>query len=476
MIGRIKERKKLDTLLKSQRSEFLAVTGRRRVGKTYLIDSYLGSHYCFSMTGIQNGNTQNQLLNFGVKLAEYQSLNTPKAPPNWQSAFLQLKNYLRQLPKDQKQVLFFDELPWIYTPRSNFVQLLAHFWNDYLSKQQHFILVVCGSATSWITQKVINDPGGLHNRLTENIHLRPFSLAETKLFLESKNIRLTDQETAKIYMALGGIPFYLENIRKGESFATAIERISFAPTGLLHNEYNNLYQALFKNAEVHLTIVQTLAKRQHGATKKTILKLSGLKANGSFQRAMNELMISDFIEPFPAFGKSKRDIQYKLIDEFSIFYHRFIRQVRKYTPGIWQQIASGQSYKSWAGLAFESLCFKHIQNIKSKLGISAVYAEISTLNIAGNAIQNGFQIDLIIDRKDQSINICEIKFTDGPYTIDKKAYEAMNAKRQQFLDHTKTKKQLFITYISANGLTENKYTASLVDAEITLEDLFTHLT
>lgn len=472
MIGRIKEQKKLEALLKSQRSEFLAVTGRRRVGKTYLIDSYLGNHYCFSMTGIQNGNTQNQLLNFGVKLAEYQSLNTIKAPSNWQSAFLQLKNHLRQLPKDKKQVLFFDELPWIYTPRSNFVQLLAHFWNDYLSKQHHFILVVCGSATSWITQKVINDPGGLHNRLTENIHLRPFSLAETKLFLASKNIHLTDQETAKIYMALGGIPYYLENIRKGESFSTAIERICFAPTGLLHNEYNNLYQALFKNAEVHLTIVQTLAERQHGATKKNILKLSGLKANGSFQRAMNELTISDFIEPFPSFGKSKRDIQFKLIDEFSIFYHRFIRKVNKYTPGVWQQIASGQSYKSWAGLAFESLCFKHIQNIKNKLGISSVYAEISTLSISGSTAQPGFQIDLIIDRKDKSINLCEIKFTDGPYNINKKAYEGMNAKRQLFLDFTKTKKQLFITYISANGLTENKYSTSLVDAEINLKDLF----
>ena len=231
MVGRKEEIKKINYLLSSIRSEFLAVTGRRRVGKTFLIDTMLRQNYCFSMTGIQNGNTKTQLANFGVKLSEYAETGAPRTPQSWQEAFLHLKNYLKTLDNNKKQVIFIDEIPWVASPRSGFLQLLAHFWNDYLSKEPHFLLVICGSATSWITKKVINDPGGLHNRVTEIIHLKPFTLAETSEFLIQKGLQPSNQDIAKIYMALGGIPFYLENIRRGESFTTSIERMCFSPTG-----------------------------------------------------------------------------------------------------------------------------------------------------------------------------------------------------------------------------------------------------
>ena len=251
MVGRKQERIKIEILLKSKKSEFLAVTGRRRVGKTFLIDSLLQSHYCFQMTGIQNGNMNAQLVNFHTKLTERWRGNPFGIPTNWQQAFLQLKTYLKTLDRGEKRVLFIDELPWVATARSGFLQMLAHFWNDYLSKEKHFILAVCGSATSWISQKIINDKGGLHNRVSEVIHLLPFSISETNEFLKSKGIHFTDQVLTKIYMTLGGIPFYLENLRKGESFASAIERMCFATNGLLYSEYNNLYHALFNNANIH---------------------------------------------------------------------------------------------------------------------------------------------------------------------------------------------------------------------------------
>ncbi len=471
MIGRKQEIKKIDLLLNSTRSEFLAVTGRRRVGKTFLVDTLLQEYYCFSMTGIQNGNTQTQLVNFGIKLSEYNNTPSPQTPNNWQAAFLQLKSYLKTLSKKKKRVIFIDELPWVATARSGFIQMLAHFWNDYLSKESHFILVICGSATSWITKKIINDPGGLHNRVTEIIHLYPFTLSETNAFLKSKRLRYSYQEVAKIYMALGGIPFYLENLRKGESFAVAIERICFSPTGLLRNEYNNLYQALFSNAEIHQAIVAALASYPNGATHAEILKKIGMSNTGSYQRAIQELIISDFIIEAIPFGKKKRGIFFRLIDEYSIFYHRFIKTNKKYTSGMWQQLSSGQSYKIWAGYAFESLCHKHIDVIKKTLGIGMVYTEISSLRIPGIAKKQGFQIDLIIDRKDASINLCEIKFHAAPFSIDKKYYNELIQKRQRFIDYTKTKKQVFLTFITNLGIADNAYASEIVDGEILLEDM-----
>lgn len=471
MIGRKEETKRIEQLLNSNDSQFLAVTGRRRVGKTFLIDTLLGKHFCFSMTGIQNGNTETQLVNFSVKLAEHEGTGSPEQIPNWQVAFLKLKLYLQKLDKDKKQVIFLDELPWISTARSGFVQMLAHFWNDYLSKQKHFILVICGSATSWITKKVINDPGGLHNRVTEIIHLKPFTLSETSEFLRNKNIKLTNQEVARVYMAIGGIPFYLEKIRKGESFAVAIERICFAPNGILKNEYRNLYQALFNNSEVHQKIVSVLASHPYGLTHQQIISKSKVSGTGSYHRAIEELIISDFVIELTDYKKRKRGSVYKLVDEYSNFYHRFIKPNPRYSKGIWQQLASAQPYKIWAGYAFETLCYRHIDEIKKALGIESVYTEISGAIIPSSANEEGAQIDLVIDRNDNTINLCEIKFHNSKFTITKDYYQKLIKIRERFIEVSKTKKQVFWTFITTNGIADNEYARELVDSEVVLEDL-----
>lgn len=471
-IGRKKEITRIKALLGSPRSEFLALTGRRRVGKTFLIDNLLGEHYCFSMTGIQDGKTQTQLVNFAVKLAEYAGTLTPLVPENWQLAFLQLKNYLKTLDKHKKQVLFIDELPWVATAKSGFVQMLAHFWNDYLSKEPHFILVICGSASSWISKKIINDPGGLHNRVTENIHLYPFTLAETRDFLQSKGLQFSLQDISKIYMTLGGIPFYLEQLRKGESFSAAIERICFSSNGILHNEYNNLFNALFTNAELHQAIVAALATQSSGLTHAEILQhLKISQATGSYQRAVEELVISDFIVEVTPFGKKKRGVVYQLTDEYCLFYHQFIRQNKKYISGLWQQLAEGQAYKVWAGYAFEMLCHKHIDAIKQALGIAAIYTQIYSIRIPGTADFEGFQIDLLIDRKDDSINLCEMKFYNGAFTVSKAYYQELLLKKQRFKEYSGTKKQIFITLITNHGVLDNEYAREVVDVQLSLEEM-----
>jgi hypothetical protein len=411
-----------------------------------------------------------QLVNFAVKLSEYNGTNEPKVEENWQMAFFQLKKYLTTLDKSKKQVIFIDELPWMDTPKSGLIQMLAHLWNDYLSKETHFILVICGSATSWITKKIINDVGGLHNRVTENIHLYPFTLPETATFFRSRGFQLSLHDLTKIYMSLGGIPFYLENIRKGESFAVAIERMCFSPTGILHNEYKNLFQALFNNADIHQEITTVLAAHPSGMLQTDIVQQIGMKqATGSFNRAIEELIISDFVIENTPLGKKKRGTTYKLIDEYCIFYNSFIKPYKKYSPGMWQQLSESQSYKIWAGYAFETLCHKHIEQIKRALGISAVYTEIYNLRIPSSDETEGFQIDLLIDRKDNSINLCEIKFYSAPFTITKDYYQQLIAKRQRFIDYTGTKKQVFLTFITNYGLVSNAYSREIVDVEIRLE-------
>ena len=472
MVGRVTEVEKLKSALSLKKSSFIAVTGRRRVGKTYLVDSILREHYCFSMTGIQNGDKSTQLFNFSVKLAEYMKTGIPAKFENWQVAFHHLKTYLRTLSKKKKHVIFIDELPWVATPRSGFLQLLAHLWNDYLSKEKHFILVICGSATSWITQKVLNDRGGLHNRVTEILHLHPFTLQETELFLRSNQLQFTHNQIVKFYMALGGIPYYLEQIKKGESFSTAIERICFSDTGILKNEYRNLYESLFNNASVHQSIVQVLAEAPSGLSYQEILNKLKATSNGSYTRAIEELIISDFVMSISSFNKKKKGVHYRLIDEYSIFYHRFIKANKKYVPGIWQQLSATQAYKIWAGYAFEDLCHKHIKEIKKTLGIEAVFAQISSLRILKSDNQEGFQIDLIIDRKDDTINLCEIKFYYSVFAIDKKYYEQLRNRKAHFREYTGTKKQIFTTMISSNGIKKNKYADEVVDSEVRVKDLF----
>ena len=418
IIGRTTPIKIMDDLIAKKRSSFVAITGRRRVGKTYLVDQVYGPRFCFSMTGIQDGDQTTQISNFVQKLKEYSQLPIVTPPNNWQEVFQLFKIYLQSLPKTKKHVIFLDELPWIVTAKSGFIQLLAHLWNDYLSKQNHFILVICGSSTSWITQKIINDKGGLHNRIDQNIKVEPFTLEETKLFLEYQKIQLSNMAIAELYMAIGGIPYYLEQIKRGESPTVAIDRICFAQDGRLRNEYDNLYKALFDNSQNHEAIVKALASSKSGLNRQELIKKSKIKAGGPYTRTMEDLILSGFIVEENPYGKKKQGSIYRLVDEYSVFYHKFISKNKKAGKGIWQQLASSQAYKILKGYAFETLCQKHIAQIKQALGISGVYTETSSFR-STSADSDGFQIDLIIDRKDSAINLCECKYIAAGFKVTK---------------------------------------------------------
>lgn len=472
MIGRTEQTKVMLKYLNQKKSVFLAVTGRRRVGKTYMIDHVYKDAICFRMTGIQSATISEQLTNFSQKLQEYSKTPYSSTPNNWQDAFAQLKSYLQSNQNNQKKVIFLDELPWINTHRSGFLKMLAHFWNDFLSKEDNYVLIVCGSATSWVVKKLINNKGGLHNRIKETIYLPPFTLKETKAFLKSRNINLTNDGIANIYMAMGGIPYYLEYIEKGDTPSTAIERIMFNTNAPLKNEYTNLYKALFENAENHEAIVEALATSRGGISRTEILIKSKISAGGPYTRAMSELILSGFVKEETPYGKTKRGTLYKLVDEYSIFYHKFIKSNKAAGKGKWTQMSTTQPYKIWTGYAFELLVMRHIDQVKSALGISGVYTEMSSFRFLGDKSNPGFQIDIVIKRADRAIHLCECKFYAVPFVIDKKYANTLALRKQNFVLATGSKEQILTTFITNHGIVNNPYANEYVDSTVALDDLF----
>jgi uncharacterized protein len=435
-----------------------------------LVDNVYEQNKCFTVTGIQDANLQTQINNFINKLNEV-SKKKFAATNTWQDVFFNLKEYTSKLSKKKKHVIFIDELPWINTAKSGFIQLLAHFWNDYLSKEKNFILVICGSASSWITKKIVNDKGGLHNRLTETINVPPFSFAETKQFFESKKVLLSNHNIVMLYMAFGGVPYYLNLIKKGESVPTALERLCFKPGGSMQIEYNNLYKALFQNATNHEAIVGVLASSKQGIPRDEIIKKSKVQSGGPYNRAMEDLINSGFVEDVSLIGRKKRGSLYRLIDEYSIFYHRFIKNTNKYTAGIWVQIMQSQSYKIWCGFAFEAFCFKHLSKLNSVLGIAGVFVQYYALSIPAQQNYKGVQIDLLIDRNDGVINLCEVKFYDTAFTLTKAYAQELLIKKQRLKAHLKSNKQVLITMITSKGIISNSHFLEAVDCSITLDDM-----
>lgn len=467
MVGREHEMAVFKKLLTSKKSEFVALFGRRRVGKTYLIRSYFKDLFAFQVTGLANATLPQQLLNFQISLSKY-APQTDSAK-NWQQAFQLLIKHLESIKGTQKKIIFIDELPWFDTTNSNFVQSLEHFWNCWASARKDILLIVCGSSASWMINKLINNTGGLHNRVTKRMKIQPFTLQECEALLKSKSIRLDKYQIVQLYMAMGGIPFYWDEVEAGKSAAQNIEDICFTENGLLRNEFNIVFNSLFKNADKHLSIVLELSKKAKGLTRDELIKGSRLSNAGSTTRILQELEESGFIRKYLPFGKKSRESLYQLSDFYTLFYLTFIQNTSLSDKNNWLNTIDSPKQRAWSGYAFEQVCLAHIDQIKKALGISGIETHTSAWRSSQSS--NGAQIDLIIDRRDQVINICEMKFSINSYAIDK-AYElVLRNKIGTFKTETKTRKSLMLTFVSTFGLQQNEY-AGLVQKELTMEDLF----
>ena len=475
--GRANEKLRMQRLMESDKAEFLAVYGRRRVGKTYLIREFFKKDMCFQMSGTYGASTEDQLYHFAEALHPLVrgKVELP-VPGGWREAFQQLRETLEAMPKSRrknaKRVVFFDELPWLDTHRSRFLSALGYFWNQWASQQRDVILVVCGSAATWMIRRLLYDRGGLHNRVTCRMILDPFSLAESEAFLRGRGMRLTRKQIAEVVMVTGGIPHYLNEVQKGRSVEQVVEDLCFRKNSLLRDEFEKLYYSLFAHAENHVEVVRALSKKQMGLTRGEIVKATSLASGGGLTSILRELEESGFISGTLPYGKKKKDILYRLIDEYSHFYLKWIEPAKKRKQS-WLKAVGSAKWKAWSGYAFESLCQRHILQLKQALGIAAVHTEISTFRkVARGKSGRGAQIDLVIDRADGVIHLCEIKFSAAAFSIDKRYAGELQNKIDVFQETLGSRKAIFLTFVTTSGLKKNDYQGALVQDEVGLDDLF----
>ena len=466
----------MQRLLDSGEGEFLAMYGRRRVGKTFLIREFFEprSRY-FELIGERDAPLAGQLANF-IRAFE-STFGTIKAdtraPLSWREAMQLLANTIdRSWEGTKPVVIFFDELPWLASRKSRFMDALDHFWNSWGSRKKNLVLVVCGSAASWMINKLIDAKGGLHNRVTEQIPLMPFTLAETEEYLSSRGVNLVRKDVLELYMALGGVPYYLRQVKQGRSVAQAIDALCFAPGATLADEFGRLFASLFSGSEAHMAVVRALAKKRCGVTRGELSESSELPTGGGLTRVLDELEKSGFVRQETPFGRRARGTLYRLIDEYSLFYLSWIEGVRGAKDGYWITQHGSRKWSAWAGFSFEGLCLKHVAQLKSALGIGAVNTTQSGWRADGAAAGKGAQVDLVIDRADNVINLCEMKFAVGEFTVTKAYADALVEKVRRFRNATKTRKNLFVTLVTTYGAKRNAHFDAVVESELTMDALF----
>ena len=473
VIGRLAEKRVLDIVVTSKDPELVAVYGRRRVGKTYLIREHLKSHLVMEFSGIHDPSTAMQLANFHTSLRQAFPAIPAVLPKNWLEAFELLRHSLSQPSHiNGKRVVFIDEFPWLATRKSGFVAAFENFWNSYASRHRDLAVVVCGSAAAWMIRNVVNARGGLHNRLTRRIRLDPFHLDEVQQYLQYRKIRWDQRQIALAYMALGGIPHYLNLIQPGQSAAQYIDAECFRPEGMLRNEYRNLYAALFESYDTHEAIVKVLATSWSGMTRDQVIEKAQLSSGGGVTKAIEELELSGFVTETFAMDKKSKGSLLRLTDEFSVFYWHWMQSTANSQS--WLRMASGRRYEGWCGYAFESLCFKHLDAIRAAIGISGVETKAAAWRFVPKAGSNeeGAQIDLLLDRADRCINICEIKFANKPFVISKNYASALERKIRVFGTRSNRQQALFLTMITPDGIVPNRYSEELVTNQVVLADLF----
>lgn len=453
----------------SGRAEFVALYGRRRVGKTYLVNEFFGSHFAFSIIGVIDGEKSEQIAAFvqGLRNIGYSG----RVPKTWMDAFYELQKLLEQsIVSGERCVLFIDELPCFDTPKAGFVRALGHFWNSWAQTHKEVMLIVCGSATSWMIKNIIDNHGGLHNRITHEMHLHPFNLHETELMLHSRNVLWDRLSIMQIYMALGGIPYYLEMLQPTDSVASALDRLFFGNDAMMSDEYDRLFKSLFKDPTPYMDILRVLARAKQGITRDEILTQTKMTDNGHFSEYMMNLVKCDFIRYYYVKSKKikKNDGLYQLTDMFVIFYNTFVTQPVT-DEHYWSMHINTPQINNWNGLSFERVCMLHIPQIKQALGIDRIGVEYYSWR-SKNSTEKA-QIDLLLERADRIINLCEIKYSIKEYTIDKDEDLKLRNRQGTFVEETGTRYAVIPILISTFGMKTNMYSGGIYQ-QITMDDLF----
>ena len=473
IIGREKEMSELQRCLDSDRSELVIVYGRRRVGKTFLIDQFFQGRYDFTFVGGHKLSQRIQLRNFAKVLKQAMNERSIRNYKDWFDAFDALEEFLESLPTNRKKVVFIDEMPWIDSLRSNFTEAFENFWNGWAARRKDIVFIASGSATSWMIDNLVENQGGLHARITSQIYLRPFTLNETEQYLQGRGCLWDRFQIAQCYMFFGGVPFYLSLLDTKESLVQNVDRLCFTRGGALRLEFDELYNALFTHADKYIAVVRLLAEHRCGMTSQDISESTGIDGE-RLTKLLKNLERCDFIMKFRYYGKRKQDIIFKLTDFYTLFYIKYIEIYKdSYDEQWWQHHATSHSVESWQGFTFELLCLMHIRQIRQALNIGGVATEVSAWFDQADKKKavRGSQIDLIIERADRIIHLCEMKFSQSEYRITADYEEKLRTRMALFKEKTKNKQTLVHTFVTTFGVANGKH-SSLVHSEVTLDGLF----
>jgi len=465
-VGRTKEIELMREYYESGKSELVAVYGRRRVGKTCYVHHVFDDKFFFSVTGNASLTEQANLDNFVDRLHEY-GLKSQEPCRGWKDAFHMLRELIEADKRGGKKVIFFDEISWLNDRNSTFLGYFDYFWNTCLSVRDDILLIVCGSATTWITENLFENTGGLHNRFSRKIWIKPFTLAECELFFAGRGIVLSRYDIVEAYMIFGGIPYYLGLFRKAHSLSGNVDDICFSVHPPLENEFDLLYRSLFKSSELCIAIVRALAARNRGLTRAQLLEALKVPDNGHFSKALSDLTLSGFVRSYNAFPNKKKGSIFQLIDNYSLFYLNVIEGTKPTDPHYWSAAHNHPRLNTWRGCAFEMVCLLHLEQIRLALQIGAVLISVSSYS----STQEGVQIDLIIERSDRIITLCECKFSISEYIIDKETEENLRKKIGVMTKLTKGRKAVHLTMITTFGVTKNTH-SGIVSSQVTMEDLF----
>jgi AAA+ ATPase superfamily predicted ATPase len=466
LIGRKREQEELFDAFRSDRSEFVAVYGRRRVGKTFLVRSLLEKEFAFHLTASHRQDAPSHLSHFAEALVAY---GDPDhfVPEDWHGAFRRLGGLLAGANRKRK-VVFIDEMPWLDTKRSGFVPALELFWNDWASARDDICLIVCGSSTSWIIKKLFKSRGGLHNRVTRRILLEPFTLPECKQYFEQSGLPADDMNMLETYMFIGGIPYYMDLLNAKKSLAQNINDLCFSRGGALRDEFDNLYASLFRESHRHILVAEALGKKTRGLTRDEIKKATGLPEGGNLTDVLAELESSGFIRKYKPFAKKRKGSLYQLIDHYTLFYFAFIKGSEDSDKSYWLKMRETQAYRTWRGYAFEQVCLSHLEQIRYAVGISGIITRAASWR--SEESDPGAQIDLLIDRNDEVVTLCEMKYSDSEIALTKSMAMNIRGKRNAFIHESGTKKAVHIALVTPIGLKRNMY-YDIAQAVVTMSDL-----
>ena len=480
IIAREREKAELERLMNEPTAQMLAVYGRRRTGKTFLIREYFEDNFAFKHTAVSPMELKErgegeliyrvQLNEFAASLRKYGRKD--ESPINdWFEAFHRLEALIDSKRKKGKLVVFIDELPWLDTPRAGFLSAFEHFCNDYAMGKHNMLLIVCGSATSWMLDNLINNKGGLYGRSTCEMHIHPFTLKDTERYLQWRGLTLDRYDVTQAYMLTGGVAYYLSYFKPGRSLAQNVDEVFFSADGFMQKEYDRLFTSLFADNTNYRRIVEVLSGNRYGLTREAISEKSGVALGGTLSGMLKALVQSDLVSMYWNFGESKRIQYFKLTDMFCLFYLGFVQKNPTTNRTYWHDNQNSPRVNSWRGRAFEDVCFVHQQQVKRAVGIDGVQAEVYPWHATGDAASPGAQIDMLIDRADRVMNLCEMKFTQSDYVISKDYDERLRNKIAALQEMTRSKRNVQVVLVTTYGLKQNMYSGR-VQRVVTLEDLF----